>query len=137
MFQSFSTFTSSSFCAGLNHLLRQNAWATERLQAQAGKHVTITGPAPLPAIELLIDARGLLEASPSPDHFDLRIALNPPALLKIAMRDRNALHDIELSGNAALAAIAQELFTRLEWDVEEDLSRVVGDVAAQIGRAHV
>jgi len=33
-------------------------------------------------------------------------------------------------GNAGLASAVQDLFQRLEWDVEEDLSRIFGDIAA-------
>ena len=43
---------------------------------------------------------------------------------------RALLREVELTGQADLAQVVQGLFRELKWDVEEDLSRVVGDVMA-------
>jgi len=45
-------------------------------------------------------------------------------------RDEAALKQVEIEGSAKLAAEVQFLLGHLAWDVEEDLSRLVGDALA-------
>jgi ubiquinone biosynthesis protein UbiJ len=47
------------------------------------------------------------------------------------LRDESARRLIRIEGDAALAAAFVGVLSNLRWDVEEDLSRVVGDVAAR------
>ena len=60
----------------------------------------------------------------------LVVTLTPAALPALARRDETVLREMTFTGDAELAAALQYLARHLEWDVEEDLSRVVGDVAA-------
>src|SRR5690606_14639852 len=54
-----------------------------------------------------------------------------PGLVPALMRhDEAALREIGIQGDAELAADIQFLFRNLRWDIEDDLSRVFGDVAA-------
>jgi len=53
------------------------------------------------------------------------------AALPAALRGEDALlREIGIEGGADLAAAVQYLFRHLRWDIEEDLSGVVGDVLA-------
>ena len=139
----------------LNHLLRQQQWAAERLKPFAGRSVEFR-LAPLPDLRLDITAEGLLEKAhatsdaksadanaagaaakdPATDHpaADLTVTIKPAALPHFLRRDeeglRALLREVELTGQADLAQVVQGLFRELKWDVEEDLSRVVGDVVA-------
>ncbi len=60
----------------------------------------------------------------------LVVTLTPAALPALARRDETVIREMTFAGDAELAAALQYLARHLEWDVEEDLSRVVGDVAA-------
>ena len=134
----------------LNHLLRQQQWAAERLKPFAGRSVEFR-LTPLPDLRLVITAEGLLEKAhatsdasaagkasndAATDHpaADLTVTLKPTALPHFLRRDeeglRALLREVELTGQADLAQVVQGLFRELKWDVEEDLSRVVGDVVA-------
>jgi ubiquinone biosynthesis protein UbiJ len=58
------------------------------------------------------------------------------ALPRLLARDPQARRAVTVTGNVGLAADLEYLFANLRWDVEADLSRVVGDIAAhRIGRA--
>ncbi len=114
---------------GLNHVLRQQDWARARLQPFAGRTVRIES-APLPSLRMIIREDGLLAlvATEAPD--SLIITIKPAAAMRMLCRDEGTLRDIELSGAADLAQVAQQLFRELRWDAEEDLSRLFGDVIA-------
>ncbi len=114
--------------AFVNHLLAGEQWARDKLAPFAGKRVRVTAPA-LPDLALAVASDGMLEAA-SDDAPDLTIALQPAALPKLLTRDESVLQTIVFSGDAELAAALQFLFRHLRWEFEEDLSLVVGDVAA-------
>jgi ubiquinone biosynthesis protein UbiJ len=112
----------------INHLLAEEQWARDRLVPFAGKRVRVTAPA-LPDLDFAVASDGMLEAVADGDP-DLTIALTPAALPKLLTRDETVLQTIAFSGDAELAGALQFLFRNLRWEYEEDLSRVVGDVAA-------
>ncbi len=123
-----------SAISGLNHVLKQQEWPRTRLQAFAGRTITLRMP-PFPDLPLQVGPDGLLEEAASRQPADARspdltVILKPSALPRLIQRDATALRDVELTGAADLAQLAQQLFRDLRWDVEEDLSRVVGDVIA-------
>jgi ubiquinone biosynthesis protein UbiJ len=115
--------------AGLNHLLSQQAWAAERLKPFSGQSVEIRCP-PFPELRLRITDRGLLEGAPGDATSALVVKLRPGALPLLLARDETARSQIEIAGQADLAGAVDDLVRRLAWDVEEDLSAVLGDVAA-------
>lgn len=118
----------------LNHLLRQNPWAAERLRPYAGKVVRLT-LAPL-ELALLIDAAG--EFTPAPDEAppDAGIALTPASALRLWLQQDAPPELMSMQGDPALATLFGEILRNLRWDAEEDLSRIVGDIPAhQLSRA--
>lgn len=122
---------SRSAILGLNHILMQQDWPLARLKVFAGRTLRVR-MAPLPDLRLKIRDDGLLEELAQTGDLapDLTITLKPAAWPRLIQRDATALRDVELTGAADLAQVAQQLFRDLRWDVEEDLSRVVGDVIA-------
>lgn len=61
---------------------------------------------------------------------DVSIRMTPALMLRLAARDATAWHDIAVEGDPQLAAALNHIARHLRWDVEEDLSRVFGDIAA-------
>ena len=124
--------------AFVNHLLADEQWARDRLAPFAGKRVRVTALG-LPDLAFTVCADGMIESTKGDGDPDLTVALSPAALPKLMQRDESVLQTISLTGDAELAGALQVLFRHLRWEVEEDLSRVVGDVAAhrivETGRA--
>jgi ubiquinone biosynthesis protein UbiJ len=125
-----------AFCFVLNHLLEAEDWARLRLAPFAGETIELRAP-PLPALRLRVLPGGTVaagEAKPG-----LVMTLKPVLFAALARGEEHALRTVSVEGNASLAAEVLVLARHLRWDVEEDLSRFVGDVAAhrlaEAGRA--
>jgi ubiquinone biosynthesis protein UbiJ len=125
-----------AFCFLLNRLLAAEPWARERLAPFAGETVELRAP-PLPALRLAIVAGGSLQAGEAVP--GLSMTLKPEFLIALVRGEEHALRAVEVEGNAGLAAEILVLARHLRWDAEEDLSRLLGDVAAhrlaETGRA--
>jgi len=102
-----------AFCFALNHLLGAEAWAREKLAPFAGEVLELRAP-PLPRLRLTIVEGGRVVAGGE-----------DPALVLTFN-----LGAIDASGDERLAAEVMHLVRHLRWDFEEDLARLVGDVAA-------
>ena len=61
---------------------------------------------------------------------DLDVRISPFLLPRLAANDEAAFREIEMRGEAEFAQEVSFLARNLTWDVEEGLSRVVGDIAA-------
>jgi ubiquinone biosynthesis protein UbiJ len=119
----------SPFAAALNHLLQAEPWARERLAPFAGECVVLHAPL-LPSLRFAIAADGTLapaapEATPA-----LEIRLKPDGLAAAARGGDHLLHAVDVHGNAKLASEVMFLVRHLRWDVEEEASRWIGDIAA-------
>ena len=112
----------------INKLLRANAWSLDKLRLHAGK-TALLECAPL-ALRLTVLDSGELVAAPADRVPDVRIRATPGLLLRIAARDETAWSEATVSGDVELAASIDYVRRNLEWDFEEDLSRVFGDIAA-------
>lgn len=114
--------------AFLNHLLRGNPWALERLSRFSGKTIRFDF-API-RFSLTIGSNG--EVMPAaPDAMpEATIAATFPLLMRIvAMREP----DMSLADTAGDAALLDEIIylaSHLTWDFEEDLSHLFGDPVA-------
>jgi ubiquinone biosynthesis protein UbiJ len=98
-----------AFCFVLNALLGRERWARERLARFAGQGIELRLPL-APAMRLGIATDGKLEpGGPAPS------AIVTPA---------------GIAGESELAEELRSLRRHLRWDAEEELSRLVGDVAA-------
>ena len=99
-----------AFCFVLNQLLERERWARERLAALAGEAMELR-LAFLPPVRVHLEAGGRFEPG-GPE---------PSAVLTLS----------GISGSGPLVAELRYLVRHLRPDVEEELSRVIGDVAAQ------
>jgi len=119
------------FVSALNHLLEAEPWARERLAPFSGETVALAAP-PLPELRLSILADG--RVAPAADDAaapSLTLALGADALAAMARGEEYFMRAVEVTGNARLASEVMLLVRHLRWDPEEDLSRLVGDVAAR------
>ena len=115
------------FSFALNRLLQAEPWARERLAPFAGETLELRAP-PLPSLRFVILPGGTLEAGGGEPA--LVITVRPDALAALAKGEEHFLRSVEVTGNEQLAAEVMVLARQLRWDAEEDLSRLVGDVAA-------
>lgn len=116
-----------AFCFFVNRLLDAESWARERLARFPGETIELV-PLPLPALRVTILEDGRLQAGGEAPGLTLRVG--PGALIALARGEEEFLRAVEISGNARLAQEIASLARHLRWDVEEELSRVFGDVAA-------
>jgi len=107
----------------LNHLLRQHSWVTARLRPHAGK--TLQLRLPMTSAVLSIQEDGSL--APAVPGAPVDATLIPSPLAWLISSDARFIASGE---DAALAKELAENLGKMRWDVEEDLSRVLGDIAA-------
>ena len=112
----------------LNHLLRQDAWAREKLAAHGGKAVRLD----LGVLRLgfAVSAAGSLAALAPEADAELVVRIPASLWAAVAGTGRAALARAEASGDPEFARDLFAVATRLWWDPEEDLSRFFGDIAA-------
>lgn len=113
----------------LNHVLQQEPQAMERLRRQAGKRLLLRWA----NIELVLQptAVGLLALADAGTEPDLRLRVlesAPWSLAQTVLAGEKPAVDIQ--GDVQFAAEVAWLADNLRWDLEEDLSRVLGDVMA-------
>jgi len=113
----------------LNHLLDSDPALGARLAPFPGEVLELRAP-PLPPLCLAIAAGGRVQPAPAGTPATLTVTLGSGALAAAAKGEDHFLRQVEVSGNARLAAEVMFLFRHLRWDAEEDLSRLVGDAAA-------
>jgi ubiquinone biosynthesis protein UbiJ len=125
-----------AFCFVLNRLLAAEPWARERLAPFAGRSVELRAP-PFPTLDVRIREGGTVEPGGAPP--DLSMTFTPGILAALARGEEHLVRAVEVQGDAKLAAEILLLARHLRWDAEEELSRVLGDVAAhrlaEAGRA--
>lgn len=122
-------FFDTGAVTGLNQLLRREAWALEKLAPFAGEIVEIQF-APLPPLRLEIVEGGQVRVADAEAPATLTIAAKPGILAALPKGEEHLMRAVDISGNARLATEILALLRYLRWDVEEDLSRVFGDVLA-------
>ena len=115
--------------ASFNHVLGQAAWARGKLQPFAGRSVRI---AMFPfGLTFAVDRDGYLEAGDATgDAVDLDIELPADAPLLALQGNDRVMKAARINGPADLANALSFVLGNLRWDIEEDLSKVFGDIAA-------
>jgi len=112
----------------LNHVLRSAPIAMERLRRHAGRTAVFhVGPVML---AFTVQTNGEVTAALPAASRDLTVRVSPFLLPRLAAHEEAAYREIEMQGDMELAQEISFLARHLTWDVEEDLSRVVGDIAA-------
>jgi ubiquinone biosynthesis protein UbiJ len=114
--------------AALNHVLRSTPVAMERLTRYAGKTAAFhVGPV---TFAWTVQTTGEVTAAIPGVTRDLEVRISPFLLPRLAMHDEAAYREVAMTGDAEFAHEVSFLARNLRWDAAEDLSKVVGDVAA-------
>jgi ubiquinone biosynthesis protein UbiJ len=113
--------------AAINHLLRREDWARQRLLPFAGRIARLAVPPT--AVTLTVTAAGEVAAAVNIEP-DVTLTVAATSLLDVLRDPQSAASKTQVTGDGDFAAAISYLFTHLRWDVEEDLSKLVGDVAA-------
>lgn len=112
----------------INHVLRGTPLALERVRRHAGRTIAFhVGPATL---AFTAQTTGEVEPAVRGAARDVEVKVSPAVLARIGAGDKSALDAVEMTGDPDVAADVAFLMRHLEWDAEEDLSRIVGDIAA-------
>jgi len=113
----------------LNHVLQQEPAAMQRLQRQCGKTVRASwGPV---VVWLQATPAGLLGEAPGDNAPDLQLVVNELSPVQLVGKWlQGDKPSVDIQGDVQLAAEVAWLVDNVRWDVEEDLSRWMGDAAA-------
>lgn len=114
---------------GLNHLLNAEPWARERLRAHSGAHLLIE--AGIFKAALCIDELGTLSVANADSQPDVKVLIPAEAIFNGVLDPQRMFSAIKLEGAADVAESFAFVFRNLRWDVESDLAKVVGDIAAR------
>ena len=132
------SFATDAFVWAVNHAISRSPWATERLVPFSGSNIRLD-VSPI-VVTFAIDSHGQLGTAVEGVEPEVTLAMPasdlPRALLAGEMS--GVMNSVRIEGNAELADALGFVFRNLSWDVEEDLSRVVGDIPAHrlVGVAH-
>ena len=113
----------------LNHVLMQEKSAQNRLLRQKGRIAHMRWG--LFAIDLVVTPAGLVDRAPPFSRPDLVISVaaeSPMVVIQSALSGKAP--PVTIEGDVQLAAEIGWLAENLRWDVEEDLSRLIGDAPA-------
>jgi ubiquinone biosynthesis protein UbiJ len=125
---SFATMIFNLAPAAINHLLNNEPKAKARLAAHAGKVALFDlGVA---ALRLTAGADGLVETAADDAPPQVTIHLKPADLPMIVQHRDRAFSYVRIDGDADFANAISQASQMIRWDAEEDLSKVVGDIAA-------
>ena len=112
--------------AVLNHLLAQQEGVRQRLAEHAGRRFRVElPPLGVSAVVLADGFAGRTDGEP-----EARVRLSSSLLVKRLTGGEPGAGDVQLDGDAELGLALARILADLRWDAVEDLSRVVGDVAA-------
>jgi ubiquinone biosynthesis protein UbiJ len=111
-----------------NHLLEPAEWAREKLAPHAGKAARFAFPPG--QVTLQVAADGLMQPAPADAQPAVVIRFRPDSVLRTLADREQAWRSASIEGDAGFAADLSQVAAHLDWDVEEDLSRVFGDIAA-------
>jgi ubiquinone biosynthesis accessory factor UbiJ len=119
-------FASDAVLQGLNHLLLQQRAARDLLRPHAGRTARIS--AGLFALQFAIAADGSIQ--PSDAEPAVTIDVDAHALAGGLTEPAAILREAQVHGDAGFAQALSSVTDQLRPDLEEDLSRFVGDAAA-------
>jgi ubiquinone biosynthesis protein UbiJ len=116
--------------AVLNHLLASEDWARGKLVPFAGKTARLQLGSGIVFL-VRINEGGLLESAAADIPPTVSIILPADAPVRALTDSASLLSSATISGSADLAETLGFLYRNLRWDIEEDLSQVLGDVVAR------
>jgi ubiquinone biosynthesis protein UbiJ len=114
--------------AVINHLLAQEPWAQARLIAHRDKTACID--AGVAQLMLTVTGDGFLKNADDNAVPAVTIHLKLSDLPLILANRERAVSYVRIEGDADFANAISQLSQSLRWDAEEDLGKVIGDIAA-------
>lgn len=112
----------------IQHLSNQNNWSRQHLMHHAGKVIALH--IAFVQTKLMILPDGSLDLAADNAHADASIDISPSLALRLMAKDDAAKLHIKVEGDAHLATELGKVLQYMRWDIEEDLSKVVGDIPA-------
>ncbi len=119
---------SHATAAAINHVLEPESWARARLKAHAGKVARFD--LGLVALAFHVDADGLVRRAEEGALPQVTIRIKPADLPLIAQHRERAFSYVTIEGDAEFANTISQLSQTVRWEIEDDLSRLIGDIAA-------
>lgn len=125
----------------MNRVLSDYPMARDRLGVHAGKTVSVQIGTIDAAVALVrVTADGTMEmvgigvssnAQTAPSSApDVAFVISPQLIPQLIRGDESAFSEVSFTGDSEFAATLSTIARNIKWDVEEDLSRAVGDIAA-------
>jgi ubiquinone biosynthesis protein UbiJ len=113
----------------LNHLLGQAAWARTKLVPFGGRRACFVMP-PW-QLDFVVSDEGLFQPTAEQEtQADVIVTLPAESPLLAFQGIDRVMAAAHVTGNAEFATELSFVLRNLRWDAEEDLARVVGDIAA-------
>ena len=120
---------SSVALAPFNHILLSESWAKRRLQSHTGKTVQFCIP-PFLSTALTVQENGELSAAANSANIDTTATFTLGLLSRLFAQNEDVYSEVSISGDDAFAKELIYISKNLRWDVEQDLSRITGDIFA-------
>ena len=118
----------TAISAAINHLLAGEPGARTRLMAHVGKVACLD--LGLVTFSLQAEDDGLVRHVDSSAVAQVTISIKPADLPLILQNRDRAFSYVTIDGDADFANTISQLSQSVHWEAEEDLSRLVGDIAA-------
>ena len=110
----------------INHVLTQNEWMKDELIQFKNKIIQLQVE-PF-TLQFKVNDLGQLVSCDIQEHVDTTISLTSQAFISMVVTKQKK--GITVSGDVDLANIFSKIMLKARWDYEEDLSYLVGDIAA-------
>ncbi len=114
--------------AFLQHITNQNNWSRQHLLAFSGKVIQFN--VGFISTSLLILEDGSLAIATDRAVADATIHIPPSLALRLLAKDEAAKMRINIEGDTHLASELSKILQHMRWDIEEDISKLVGDIPA-------
>lgn len=115
----------------INHILRNEQWASKRLQSFSGMTIGIR-IFPLPIHHMRIDESGTMQPMQDDPDPDVTLTLSPTILPRLLTKEVSAFEQISIAGNRSLGDTLISIAKSLDLGIllESDLSKILGDIPA-------
>jgi len=110
----------------INHILTQNEWMKDELIQFKNKIIQLQVDPFM--LQFKVNELGQLVSCDIQEHVDTTISLTSQAFVRMVVTKQKK--DITVSGDVDLANVFSKIMLKARWDYEEDLSYLVGDIAA-------
>lgn len=112
----------------INHLLAQEPWARDKLVVHKGK--TACFDLSILRLAMTVMADGSVSAATESDTPQVTIRVKPEQLPLILQNRERAFSYVTVEGDADFANTISQVSQSLQWEAEEDLSKLFGDITA-------